>query len=221
MSKYIIKVRNEDDGWLWSSGDWKDYVCEDFDENVVLIANRNHDGVEEATWWNDACHVLDGIDNSNDIDEAVETLDNVSPDKVRDAWHYYSGSRDSDNDALIAIAKILYPWLKLKATQLSSYHEYQNAVYVSDIVDGHSLQDWWSGDVYDVRVYEVSDEDIASVEDDNMSYDDICDISSEIDGMYFTCTHLWDVKRNPQGYKAGMAEEFGIPAEDIYDIVEE
>ena len=222
MSKYIIRVRSEDDSWLWSSGDWKDYVCQDFDANIVLVENRYHSGTEEAVWWQDAGYVLDAIDNSVDVDEAVETLDDVNPDKVRDAWHYCTTSKDSETITLLKIAEILYPWLHLECTSLSSGRsDYQYAVYVADIVDKNLLEDWWTGDVYDVRVYEVSDDDIADIENGEVEYDDICDMNTETDGMYFTGTEIWNTKRNPQGFKAGMAEAFGIPADDIYDIYED
>ena len=220
MSKYIITVRSEDEDWLWSSGDWKDCVCQDFDEKVVLIENRDYNGTEEAPWWTDAKSMLDDFGNISDVDEAVDLFEDTDSDKVRDAWKYYENSKDGYNDTVIKIAKILYPWIELKSTQLTGYHTYQNAVYLSDSLDVNTLQDWWSGDVYDVRVYEVSDEDIIDIENDELSYDDVCDINTETDGMYFTGTELYKAKRNPEGYKAGMAEAFGIPVEDIYDIEE-
>lgn len=64
---YKIIIDNSDTNCsldsLYSTHDmWKDYVCENFDDNVVICGNKDFLSVQEASWW------VKTIDLINDID---------------------------------------------------------------------------------------------------------------------------------------------------------
>ena len=61
-----LRIDNTGEGTCWLYGKsecWKDYIgCENFDEEVVLIGNREYSGCTEASWYQKVKDILTDID---------------------------------------------------------------------------------------------------------------------------------------------------------------
>ena len=64
MAKYAICIEPSTDDYYWIDDMWKQYVDgEDFDEDVVILGDRDHSGIEEASWWSDVKELLEYFTN--------------------------------------------------------------------------------------------------------------------------------------------------------------
>ena len=220
---YAIVSKYCTDSWFWSSGDWKDYVCYDFDNNVVVVKNRDTSGIEEAFWWEDAKSITSAIDNSyGEKDRYLdECPSDVSEDKLVYIWDEYSESDIEDVDVIAGIAEVLYPDLHLETGTIrgSCQGDWAEVVYVKDTVDVSTLEDWYFGNIYDVDVFEI---DIAALDDEDMTADDldVNNISDYGDSTDFgstpmTSTEVW--KLSDEELIERIANDNGInPKDCIY-----
>ena len=160
---------NTVDGCDWLYGkyeEWKDYVSENFDENVVITGNRDYTEIAEAKWYTEAKELLDDIDEcvtfdglDNDFYEAYketytkETLENVY--KVYDKCTYY------DNIYVITeVSNILNPEIEIETAQIRGYTqgEWQEVAYVKGSIDLYTLEAYYFGQLADVTVNTDDDE---------------------------------------------------------------
>lgn len=200
---YTIKVVPCTDSWYWDSDEWKDFVCEDFDQNVVIVGNRENAGVEEAEWWRDADRVSSELDYANDYEDFLYALEDEFPSNTLQAiWDLYLNDNMVNDEFRFEVAKILHPELQLESGTIrgSVQREWAYVYYVEGSVDLDVLADWYFGNVLDVELY-----------DEN--------------GEYQECTTLPDSTifsmRFAKGgdYKADIAELFGLSPDEI--IIEE
>ena len=81
IAQYVVEFMRDCDYLYGRSHDWEDYVCENFDENVVLTGNDRMYEVEEASWWKQAKHI------SEELGEYPDDVD----DFIADYNMYYGG----------------------------------------------------------------------------------------------------------------------------------
>lgn len=232
MKKYLVKVSTLEDDWYWSGDDWKYEVCVDFDEHVVILEDRNHNGITEASWWLDAVSLVDNLDYWEiEADFISEYFREYAEDKLHEVWTLYQRGEyyTDDTEFIVAVAEILDPTLKLEYTTISGYNDSVDVVYESDIVDVDILSDWFFGEVREINLYELDEDALAEAWDngdidietnyrnglikidyDDSSVRDCYELSDE--GA--TCISDTEYYKIPDK-AAEFASWFGIPASDI------
>lgn len=222
MNRYVIKIRYCDDNYYWSDDTWKENVCADFDENVVIIGNRNTEGIEEATWWTEAKSVFNELDNyAGDRGAFISVFeDEYAIDKLADIYDAYDLWDGRDVPAFTAkIAETLFPGLSIKFGTIrgASQGDWADVVYLEDAIeDIDILEAWYYGDVYDVQVYDVTDVDPEILDDEYELRDYISD-DDWIDMRTIAYPELWELQRDPAGKEQAFIKEFGLPEDsEIY-----
>lgn len=198
---YTIRFQPCDD-YYWTSGDWKDEVCDNFDQKVVIIGDRHYATIEEADWWREADNITSELDNANDFEDFVFALEDEFPtDILQTIWDMYMENGMLNDDFRFSVAKILHPELNLEYTTIRGYvqGDWAYAYYVSG-VDTDILADWFFGNVTDVCLYDEADE-----------YQECVAIpDSELYSMKFA---------KGGNYKAELADLFGLSPDEV--IIEE
>ena len=200
MTTITIDTTGNGTYWLYSSDDWKDYVCENFDENVVLTGNRNFTEVKEASWYKDVADLAYEFDQYYDIDadvinEIADMYKEYTPAQIENFASLYNNARSTDDVDFIAnAAMVLHPELHLDTATLRGYSQggWQEAIYVTDNVDPDTLETFYFGKIADVFV-EDSDGD---------SYGDI-----------ITDDELWDLERSGN-LKEEFRSRYNIPDDE-------
>lgn len=167
-----IRIDNTGDGtwWLYNNHEsWKDYCCcENFDEEVVLMGNRNLNEHNEAEWYQKAKTVLDDIDY---YDEYPEDLSDETNAKLK---RLYERCRCTD-DILVDVIRLLYPDDVFETGTIRGYcqGDWQNYI-VKGNADVYLLEAIYFGKISDITVIK-----------DNEEFGDI-----------ITHDELWDAERN-------------------------
>ena len=150
-----IKINNTGEGTWWLYGDsenWKDYVgCENFDEEVVLIGNREYSDCTEASWYQRAKEIL------NDIDCYDEYPDDVSEEVNAAIKELYDKCRRTD-DIIVDVLRLLYPEDTFKTGTICGYvqREWQEYI-VKGNVDTNLLEAFYFGKIADITVDDGND----------------------------------------------------------------
>ena len=226
MAKFAIIVTYNTDDYWWITDDWKDQVCEDFDENVVILgSDRNTGSIEEASWWQEAktlsSDLADELWNA-DFDEYMDYHSGCcADDKLREIYDFYQETdyNTDDTEFIMKVATVLYPFLKLEKDHISAYHEGADGIYIKDSIDIDTLHDWFFGEIYVVDAYELDMEAIEEDEIDinDMSISEVKDYGESIESDYaIESTYYYrDYYRLPYEEKlAKLAYELGLNPED-------
>ena len=185
MPKYAVVIKYNTDEYYWDTDYWKDEVCEDFDEYVVIPDDNLRHDFQKASWWQDAKEIANlfaDMWNYEDTDEFIADNSYIcAKDKFLEIFDLYQKERyDYDDiDFVVAVANILFPFLNIEQGTIRGYHESEPVVYVADMVDLQVLEDWFFGNVYEVTGYEL---DTESMEEDEMSMEDLS--VSDVEDMY-------------------------------------
>lgn len=145
-----IKIDNTGEGTWWLYGkseNWKDYIgCENFDEQVVLVGNRDYNEHAEAEWYQKAKRILD------DIDCYGEYPDDLSSEINAKLKELYDKCRCTD-DIIIDVLKLLYPEDTFKEGTIRGYvqREWQEYIIMGD-VDTDLLEAFYFGKIADIYV---------------------------------------------------------------------
>ena len=145
-----IKIDNTGNGtwWLYGKSEtWKDYIgCEDFDEEVVLVGNRDYNNYTEASWYQRVKQILD------DIDCYDEYPDNVSDEVNTKLKELYDKCRRTD-DIIVDVLKLLYPNDTFKTGTIRGYcqGDWQEYIVNGD-VDTNLLEAFYFGSISDITV---------------------------------------------------------------------
>ena len=150
-----IKIDNTGNGtwWLYGKSEtWKDYIgCEDFDEEVVLVGNRDYNNYTEASWYQKANELLDDI--ANDFD-ALDICDDYSltQEQYKTAKEMYDKCRCTE-DILIGVIRLLYPEDTFKTGTIRGYSQgdWQDYIVKGD-VDTDLLEAFYFGSISDITV---------------------------------------------------------------------
>ena len=224
MSKYIVHICPEYNNYY----DWEDNVCEDFYENVVIDLGRYNDEYEKASWWQDTEYIIRDIDNCNDQQDFVSYFrDEYAKDKLEDVYKaYYDWDGNDKAEFYAKVAMIIFPGLDLVVDRINGCGRGDSAdvVYVKDSLDINELEDWFYGDVYDIRLYEVSDEQYEEFLADGYDEDDIVELinyGDDIDGALLSYTELQRIQRDHGTKEQGFIEYFGLPEDTDITIYDE
>ena len=175
MPKYAIIVTYNTDDYYWINDDWKDQVGEDFDENVVIIGDRDSGSIEEASWWKDAKEIIDDVDSylNDPLDEYLDYMSGLcSEDKLRDIYEMYHRENlyTDDIDFIIKVVEIIYPFLSVEHDSIRGYHTGADVIYLADAIDISYLEDWYYGNIYVVDAFEL---DTEAMEEDEVDINDL------------------------------------------------
>lgn len=179
-----------DQDWLYAMDDWKDYVCPDFDDNVVIFGNRDYNSVGgEGDWWTDAEEIIsdleyDELDDYSDFMPSGSYASDISPAKATACARLYQNTKlaTDDPEFILEIAEILYPKLNLACTTIrgSSQGDWADAIYNADVVDPNILEDFFFGNLVDIGVYSVDEDGDEDLEgSDIMSYTEYSRMSED------------------------------------------
>ena len=145
-----IKIDNTGNGtwWLYGKSEtWKDYIgCEDFDEEVVLVGNRDYNNYTEASWYQRVKQILD------DIDCYDEYPDNVSDEVNAKLKELYDKCRRTD-DIIVDVLKLLYPNDTFNTGTIRGYcqGDWQEYIVKGD-ADTNLLEAFYFGSISDITV---------------------------------------------------------------------
>lgn len=145
-----IKIDNTGNGtwWLYGKSEtWKDYIgCEDFDEEVVLVGNRDYNNYTEASWYQRVKQILD------DIDCYDEYPDNVSDEVNAKIKELYDKCRRTD-DIIVDVLKLLYSNDTFKTGTIRGYCQGDWQEYIiKGNVDVDLLEAFYFGSISDITV---------------------------------------------------------------------
>lgn len=174
----MTTITFESDGefdFLYHDDEWKNYICDNFDENVVVIKNKTFIAIEEASWWNDAKMLIADLDNYNwDIEDFSQYETKYSEEQLKKVYEAYQKCRYSDDtEFIIKIAQIIKPGLELETGIARGYSqsEWVEIVYVKDSIKIDTFAAYFFGKLTEIHVV-TDDEDYYDV----MTHDEIFDL---------------------------------------------
>lgn len=225
IAQYVVEFTNSDycDFLYGRDEEWKSYVCDNFDEHVVLFGNRDYAELEEASWWKEAQDIIEALDDSVDEDDFIEEYGGyfsryVAKEKLYKIYQEYDNWNGHSDDTyfIIKVAEVIHPELNLQQATLhgSMQSDWQRTVYDANFVDVHTLEDFYMGDVMEMRLYQLEVEDFTDCEIDEDF--DLHEFLAEIiedkwvdDSPIISSTEYWNLRR--EGFNKSLARFFGIP----------
>ena len=216
--QYVAEFTEIYGGYWDSTNEWKTFVCENFDENVVLVGNNRMYEVEEAGWYLKAKAIIDSLYDAETVDDFIRDYNDyyggVDESTLRKIYELNESLPESyDEDEFIAdVANIINPGLDIKTATIrgGSQGDWQDALYNANVVDVDMLEDWYFGLVQELRFYEMEPEDFEGV--DNIEDLDMVDLISYKDAAYYadvTEHEYWEMRRN--GLEESIARLFDMP----------
>ena len=228
MSKYLLLVKYCDDDYYWMDDEWKTYVSDDLDENVVILPSRYTRGIEEAAWYKDAKELIDELENNYyDLEDFKYQFDDqFAEDKLEDVFNAYENCDKCDSpEFIMSVCKILYPWLDLDTATIrgSMQSEWADIIYIKDSIDVDLLEDWYYGNVYNIGLYVLDESELDEEGTELLNNGDyeslIQDGYADLDtNGVMAYSEYFEMYRD---LKHGLAEYFGIPEEDIIAVIDE
>lgn len=168
-----IRIDNTGVGtwWLYNrdTEEWKSYVrCECFEDQVVLLENRDYGEYAEADWYERAKDILADIDG---YDEYPEDLPKEINAKLKEL---YENCRCTD-DILIDVIRLLNPEDVFRTGTIRGYNqsEWQDYIVKGDI-DVDLLESFYFGKIAEITV--DTDEEIFS---DAITHDELWEAERE------------------------------------------
>ena len=194
MKKIIIDDSGSSCEYIYPD-QWKELVCFEFEENIVITGNTRMKGVTEASWWEGYQSILKDYEylEPDDFREEYEgKLSEEQIDKFDKA--YKEGSCDDLRKVAKIILPILYPEKEFEYASLrgSSQSDWNDCIFIKGCVKPEILADYYFGNVIDVS---VENEDGECIED-----------------RIYTDTEFWELEKGD--LKEALRKEFGISAEE-------
>jgi hypothetical protein len=190
MAKIWIDETDNGNGRMYED-EWKEWVCCDFDQNVVIYGNRRMGGVTEADWWNDAMDLMKDFDFYN-FDDIVEIHTDLTRETLLKVEHIYNCCRTyEDIDVMAEVIRTIHPELEIETTTLRGYSQsdWNDAVCIKGSVDENLLNDFYWGNINRVTISED--------EDDEGEYI-----------YYLADSELWEMER--KGLRKEIMDRYGI-----------
>lgn len=182
--------------WLYGTHEeWKDYVCEDFNQNVVCYGNKYMTAITEAKWWRVAYELMGdfdmfGYDDWDEDDYNYWNGKGIKHDQVDKAYKIYEDCNTYDDvNVMVKVLRVLYPNMQFETATLRGYSQsdWQDAVYVADKVNVDVLENYYMGKVTEVVCDDeccavLTDEELWNLEMENgleTKFRDIFDLDDE------------------------------------------
>lgn len=149
-----IKIDETGDGtwWLYGQSDnWKDYVCENFNDHVIIVGNRDFNTVEEAEWYERVKDLMMDIDNDFEAEEICDDY-NLSQEQYMSLKEIYDKARTLE-DTYVDALRVLYPDDTFESGTIRGYvqREWQEYI-VKGNVDTDLLEAYYFGQLADITV---------------------------------------------------------------------
>ena len=200
-----IRIDRTGDGTWWLYGkyeEWKNYVCADFDEKIVVYGNRDYDEIAEATWWVKAKEIIEELDFNGTSDRDVDDMAKFykcTSDNIKEIIKAYDECKYCyDIDFIVKVANILFPEKKIETGSLHGYVQrewqyfaYASAEFDTDITE--PLEAFYFGKIAEVTVIPDGNDD------------DSC-------GDILTDDELWEMER--KGLKEELRKRYDIPEDE-------
>lgn len=164
-----VYILQENDVAL-TNDEWKEYVCENFDDNCVVTGNRRFKDIREAYWYLLAIDVIKDLGYYDKEQFMGEYEDAISLRKINAIYDEYMKCDDvDDNDFIASIAEILYD-IELETGTIRGYSQgdWQNVIYVKDSLDVKTLETYYFGKLTTIKVEEDGNEYFAYIPDDTL-----------------------------------------------------
>lgn len=171
MTTITIEEHGNGLDYLYTNDEWKNYVCENFDEKVVLLKNRDCKEDGDADWWVKAKDIANDLDQL-DENEFIEVYrDNYAEDTIIQMIKAYKRTDYSDKpEFLMEIAKLCKPSLELEMTTIRGYvpSEWREVVYIKDAINIELLETYYFGKLTEIHVENEDNDYWDTVTDDEL-----------------------------------------------------
>ena len=156
----IIKIDSTGNGTFWLYGkneEWKMYVAEDFDENIILEGNNHLREITEASWYKRVWEIL------NDYDSYEELPDDLTEEQATEIKRLYDECYHTE-EIFMDVLKVLYPNDVFKTGTIRGYSQgdWQDYIVKED-VDINALENFYFGKISDVFVEMENGENFCAV----------------------------------------------------------
>ena len=197
--KTIIIDENPSE-YFYDNDDWKSYVCDNFDENVVIYKSSEGKSslLENASWYKQAKKLVVDLEYHYDEDDFMdEYKDTYSEDKLNRMIKIYN-TVDTEIEMIKEFINILYPNIKLVDTTIRDFdgRVWDDILYIEDSLDENELEDYMYGNLVDIALLD---------EDKNV-------IESHLETGTNYVNNIFDT--NTEIYKKNLKDIFGI-TEDV------
>ena len=171
----ITFLNNSDLSTLYNHDTWKEYVSSNFDENVLVIGNREYSSIEEAPWWKRATELISDLDDSDwTIDEFIYYEDTCyTKEQLEKVYKAYQNCRYSDDtEFIVEVAQIINPGLELEQVTARGYSQsdWVEIVFVKDTIKVEIFETYFFGQLTEVHI-ESDDDDYWDYMPDSEVYD--------------------------------------------------
>lgn len=190
--------------------DWKSEVCDDFNNNVVIVENRYNGGCENAEWWILAKSLVDDIEcyYNEDADAAFikdsKSRYSYTTRLLLTVWDMYweavniPYNKYDETEFIASVAETLNPGLELECGTIHGYSQgdWADVVYVKDNVDPKRLEAFYFNNCMSVY-YEDDEHDF---------WDTITDYE------------YWDMGSGPR-LEQSLRERYDVPEDEALKVV--
>lgn len=197
-----IRIDRTGEGTWWLYGkyeEWKNCVCADFNEKIVVYGNRDYENITEAEWWNKAIDIIRDLDCNGTMDMDIQSYVDYykcTKETIEKIVKAYDECKYSDDlEFVVKVANILFPKKKIETGAIYGYvqREWQYFAYASaefDTDPTRLLEAFYFGQLAEITVNTDGDE-----------YGDV-----------LTDNELWEMER--KGLKAELRKIYDIPEDE-------
>lgn len=156
MINITINHDNADLGFLYNNDEWKNYICDDFDEKVVCLRNREYSSIEEASWWINAKQIIEDLDCGYCLDDFIsEYIGEYSEEQLEKIYkEYQKCSYSDDTDFIMLVCQIINPSLELETAIAKGYvqSEWIEIVYIKDSINVSTFEAYFFGQLTEIHI---------------------------------------------------------------------
>ena len=213
-----IRINNTGDGtwWLYNKDEiWKEYVCDNFDDKIVITGNRDYSETTEAEWWHRAKEIIDDLDYNGTMDIDIDDYEEwdyplEEYEHIAEMVNYYKYTRESIEAVIKAYDECEYS------------DDIDFIVKVARIITGKNLvrrqiygytQREWQYIVYDQNEFDNDPTEIVEAYYFGKIADVTIDTGEEEYGDIITHDELWEIE-NKKNLKEELRKRYEIPEDE-------
>jgi hypothetical protein len=171
MTIITIQDSNNNLDYLYTNGEWKNYVCEDFDNKVVLLGNRDYKEEAYADWWRTAKDIANDLDQL-DENEFIESYRDTYPEEtiIKMIQAYKRTDYSDKPEFLMEIAMLSKPGLELELRTIRGYtqSEWREVVYIKDSLNIKVLETYHFGQLTEIGIDQDGETSYDTITDDDL-----------------------------------------------------